>query len=102
MGNDVIDIHDRILLYLPQGKQIPVFNAMARRERQSPAFVKSTCEQLEISREDLVRETRVSFAAVTRWEKGQAMPSRLVKAQLDAFCTRMTEERKPKILGKDK
>jgi DNA-binding transcriptional regulator YiaG len=70
---------------------------MARRDRQLPALVKSIREQLDISQEDLARALGVSFATVNRWENGQARPSKLAKAQLDAFCTRMTEQGKLKL-----
>ena len=54
-----------------------------------PTFVKEVRRQLAISQEDLARELGVSYATVNRWENGQAMPSKLARAQLDAFCERM-------------
>lgn len=65
---------------------------MSRRDRTIPTLVKAIREQLDISQEDLARALGVSFATVNRWENGQAMPSKLAKAQLDAFCARMTEQ----------
>jgi DNA-binding transcriptional regulator YiaG len=67
---------------------------MPRRDRTIASLVKSIREQLEISQEDPAPALGVSFATVNRWENGQAKPSRLAKAQLDAFCTRMTEQGK--------
>jgi len=57
-----------------------------------PALVKEVRRQLAISQEDLARELGVSYATVNRWENSQAKPSRLARAQLDAFCVRMTEQ----------
>ena len=54
-----------------------------------PALVKEIRRQLSISQEDLARELGVSYATVNRWENGQAKPSKLARAQLDAFCERM-------------
>ena len=53
------------------------------------ALVKEVRRQLSISQEDLARELGVSYATVNRWENGQAKPSKLARAQLDAFCERM-------------
>jgi len=59
-------------------------------ERQDlPALVKEVRRQLSLSQEGLARELGVSFATVNRWENGQAKPSKLARAQLDAFCERM-------------
>ena len=55
------------------------------------ALVKEVRRQLAISQEDLARELGVSYATVNRWENGQAKPSKLARAQLDAFCKRMKE-----------
>lgn len=54
-----------------------------------PSLVKEVRRQLAISQEDLARELGVSYATVNRWENAQAKPSRLARAQLDAFCERM-------------
>jgi len=70
---------------------------MVRREQTFPSFIKSIRDQLHISQEDLARELGVSFATVNRWENGQSMPSKLAKAQLDAFCTRMSRRGKLKL-----
>ena len=56
-----------------------------------PSLVREIRRQLTISQEDLARELGVSYATVNRWENGQAKPSRLARAQLDAFCGRMQE-----------
>jgi putative transcriptional regulator len=55
-------------------------------------LLKEVRRQLAISQEDLARELGVSYATVNRWENGQAKPSKLARAQLDAFCTRMTKQ----------
>ena len=57
----------------------------------SPIF-KELRRQLALSRENLARELGVSYATVNRWENGQAKPSKLARAQLDAFCERMQKE----------
>jgi len=54
-----------------------------------PSLLKEVRRQLSISQEDLARELGVSYATVNRWENGQAKPSKLARAQLDAFCERM-------------
>ncbi len=54
-----------------------------------PAFIRKVRRQLLISQEDLARELGVSYATVNRWENAQAKPSKLARAQLDAFCERM-------------
>jgi DNA-binding transcriptional regulator YiaG len=54
-----------------------------------PSFIKEVRRQLSISQEDLARELGVSYATVNRWENGQAKPSKLARAQLDAFCKQM-------------
>jgi hypothetical protein len=32
------------------------------------------------------------YTKVNRWENGQAKPSKLARAQLDAFCERMSAQ----------
>jgi len=57
-----------------------------------PLLVKEVRRQLALSQEDLARELGVSYATVNRWENSQAKPSKLARAQLDAFCDRMLKE----------
>lgn len=57
-----------------------------------PSLVKEIRRQLALSQEDLARELGVSYATVNRWENSQAKPSKLARAQLDAFCERMQTE----------
>ena len=64
---------------------------MISRERDYPALVKEVRRQLTLSQEDLARQLGVSYATVNRWENGQSKPSKLAKAQLDAFCEKMIE-----------
>jgi len=66
------------------------------------ALVKEVRSQLAISQEDLAREIGVSFATVNRWENGQSKPSKLAKAQLYAFCTRMIKAGKVNLPEWDK
>ena len=47
--------------------------------------------QLALRQVDLARELGVSYATINRWENGQAKPSKLARAQLDAYCERMME-----------
>ena len=54
-----------------------------------PSLIKEARRQLSISQGDLARELGVSYAKVNRWENGQARPSKLDRAQLDAFCERV-------------
>ena len=60
-------------------------------------MIKTVREQLELSQEDLAREIGVSFATVNRWENGQTTPSKLAKAQLEAFCERMVKQGRLKL-----
>jgi len=57
--------------------------------RSFAATVKEIRKQLALSQEDLARQLGVSYATVNRWENRQANPSKLAKAQLDAFCRKM-------------
>jgi DNA-binding transcriptional regulator YiaG len=59
-----------------------------------PEMVKEIRRQLSMSQEDLARKLGVSFATVNRWENGVVKPSKLGKAQLDNFCTKMTRRGK--------
>jgi putative transcriptional regulator len=73
-----------------------------------PALLKEVRSQLAMSQEDLARELGVSYATVNRWENAQSKPSRLAKAQLDAFCGKMitrgrltlSDENEEKVRGK--
>jgi putative transcriptional regulator len=65
---------------------------MAPEERDYPTLVKEVRNQLGLSQEDLARELGVSFATVNRWENGQSKPSKLAKAQLDAFCAKRIKQ----------
>ncbi len=70
---------------------------MVRREKDYPALIKTVREQLDLSQEDLARKIGVSYATVNRWENGQTMPSKLAKAQVEAFCEKMIKEGRLKI-----
>lgn len=67
---------------------------MAISRQSLSALLKEIRRQLEMSQEDLARQLGVSFATVNRWENDMAKPSKLAKAQIDAFCSRMTAEGK--------
>ena len=60
--------------------------------RNYPSLVKEVRKQLALSQEDLARELGVSYATVNRWENSQAKPSKLARAQLDAFCEKMVAQ----------
>ncbi len=72
---------------------------MAPEERDYPTLVKEVRNQLGLSQEDLARELGVSFATVNRWENGQSKPSKLAKAQLDAFCAKRIKQGSLKLPG---
>lgn len=67
-----------------------------------PAMVKEVRRQLALSQEDLARELGVSYATVNRWENGQSKPSKLARAQLDAFCIKMTRQGRLELPGGEK
>ena len=69
---------------------------MASETTDYSSLVKKVRSQLGFSQEDLARKLGVSFATVNRWENGQSKPSKLAKAQLDAFCNKMVEKGKLK------
>lgn len=75
---------------------------MPIKNRDYPTLVKEVRSQLAISQEDLARKLGVSFATVNRWENGQSKPSKLAKAQLDAFCARMIQAGKLNLPEWDK
>lgn len=72
---------------------------MVTKSNNYPSLVKKIRKQLGLSQEDLARELGVSFATVNRWENGQARPSKLAKAQLNAFCTKMAGKGRLKLSG---
>jgi DNA-binding transcriptional regulator YiaG len=65
---------------------------MPSKAHEYSILVKLIREQLDISQEDLARELGVSLSSVNRWEHGQTKPSKLAKAQLEAFCDRMVQD----------
>jgi len=70
---------------------------MTSKSQSIRTFVKSVRRQLDISQEDLARELGVSLATVNRWENSQVQPSKLARAQLDAFCAKMAEQGKLRL-----
>jgi len=55
------------------------------------ALVKQVRRQLSLSQEDLARHLGVSYTTVNRWENGHSRPSKLAKAQFNAFCRNMAK-----------
>lgn len=72
---------------------------MVNKANNYPFLVKEIRKQLGLSQEDLARELGVSFATVNRWENGQVRPSKLAKAQLNAFCAKRVSEGRLKLSG---
>lgn len=70
---------------------------MVIEDQNIPDLVKEVRRQLALSQEDLARQLGISFATVNRWENGQVKPSKLGKAQLDKFCTKMIRKKKLKL-----
>ncbi len=65
--------------------------------RKFAALVKAIRRQLALSQEDLARQIGVSYATVNRWENCQSKPSKLAKAQFDAFCEKMISQGKLRL-----
>lgn len=55
-------------------------------------LVKKVRRQLEMSQEDLARESGVSFATINRWENNKTVPSRLTINQFELFCDDMKKK----------
>jgi len=70
---------------------------MVKEEKDYSTLIKTIREQLTLSQEDLARKIGVSYATVNRWENGQTRPSRLARAQLDAFCSKKVKQGKLKL-----
>ena len=66
-------------------------NDISTAERSLSWSVTVIRRQLALSQEDLARQLGVSYATVNRWEKGRNIPSRLARAQLNAFREKMIE-----------
>jgi DNA-binding transcriptional regulator YiaG len=65
---------------------------MKHKNPNYPSLIKDIRRQLALSHEGLARELGVSYATVNRWENALSKPSKLARAQLDAFCERMSKE----------
>ena len=65
--------------------------------RKFAALVKEIRRQLALSQEDMARQIGVSYATVNRWENCQSKPSKLAKAQFDAFCEKMISQGKLRL-----
>ena len=84
------------------GRLLAKERVMAIDDQNLPKLVKEVRRQLALSQEDLARELGISFATVNRWENGQVKPSKLGKAQLDNFCTKMIRQGKLTLSGCNK
>lgn len=60
--------------------------------------IKEVRAQLGLSQEELAHALGVSFASINRWENGKSSPSKLARAQFDAFCRKMKVQGKLKEL----
>ena len=58
--------------------------------------IKEVRTSLGLSQEDLAHALGVSFASINRWENGKNSPSKLARAQFDAFCRKMKSQGKLK------
>lgn len=65
---------------------------MVAKHRNVKSLIKSIRLQLDMSQEDLARAIGVSLATINRWENGQVAPSRLARAQIDSFCSKMVDQ----------
>ena len=66
-------------------------------ERQNlQKIIKEVRSQLGLSQEELAHALGVSFASINRWENGKSSPSKLARAQFDAFCRKMKTQGKLK------
>jgi DNA-binding XRE family transcriptional regulator len=72
---------------------------MTAKNRNFRALVRSIRRQLDMSQEDLARAIGVSLATLNRWENGQVMPSKLARAQFEAFCSRMVDQGRLQLPG---
>lgn len=66
-------------------------------QRDLPKMIKEIRSQLGLSQEELAHALGVSFASINRWENGKSSPSKLARAQFEAFCRKMTNQRKLKL-----
>jgi putative transcriptional regulator len=68
-----------------------------KENRDYPALAKDVRRPLALSQEDLARASGISYATINRWGNGQVRPSKLGKAQFDAFCAGMIQQGKLKL-----
>jgi len=66
-------------------------------DRYFQSLVKKVRLQLGLTQDDFARELGVSYATVNRWENGQYKPSKLAKAQFNAFLKKMSRRGKLKL-----
>jgi transcriptional regulator with XRE-family HTH domain len=59
-------------------------------------MVKEVRTQLGLSQEEMAHALGVSFASINRWENGKTSPSKLARAQFEAFCRKMKTQGKLK------
>lgn len=65
-------------------------------QRNLQKMIKEVRMQLGLSQEELAHALGVSFASINRWENGKAAPSKLARAQFQAFCRKMKTQGKLK------
>ena len=65
-------------------------------QRNLQKIIKEVRSQLGLSQEELAHALGVSFASINRWENGKSSPSKLARAQFDAFCRKMKTQGKLK------
>lgn len=66
-------------------------------QRNLQKVIREIRSQLGLSQEELAHALGVSFASINRWENGKSSPSKLARAQFEAFCRKMTNQRKLKL-----
>lgn len=68
-------------------------------QKNLQSMIKEVRLQLGLSQEELAHALGMSFASINRWENGKTSPSKLARAQVDAFCAKMTRQGKLKLSG---
>jgi transcriptional regulator with XRE-family HTH domain len=65
-------------------------------QKNLQSMIKEVRVQLGLSQEELAHALGMSFASINRWENGKTFPSKLARAQIDAFCRKMKTQGKLK------
>ncbi len=64
-----------------------------------PRLVRDLRERTGLTQEKFAAKLGVTFPTINRWENGRAKPSKLAKAQLDNFYSKMIRQGKLKLSG---